>query len=227
MKQKEESRFYIYKCVWDDGVAPCVDNDLFSLTICKPYIRSTAKKGDLIFAFGSNCEDPDNRLVYIAEVSDKFKQGSYFKEEKFKTRQDCIYEWRDDGRLHLCRNITFHDSEKAHKSDLGKEPSYSKANALIAENFRYFGKSGTNDWKLNATELRELVEGLGQGFRVNFTPDLKSQLKALKNRIWSENPSKKILGKPLHPRGRKIDFDSDEGVLICNGCHSYFQENKR
>jgi hypothetical protein len=55
---------YVYKCVVDDGRAPCIDGGLLTLTICKPNIRRAAKKGELIFAFGSNNESPANRLVY-------------------------------------------------------------------------------------------------------------------------------------------------------------------
>src|SRR5215831_19532066 len=80
-------RIYVYKCVVDDGGAPCVDGSLLTLTICKPYIRSTAKEHDLIFAFGSNAETPANRLAYIAEVSRKLTHGKYFEEGKFKTRR--------------------------------------------------------------------------------------------------------------------------------------------
>jgi len=43
-------RIYVYKCVVDDGGVPCIDDGLLTLTICKPYIRSTAAAGDLIFA---------------------------------------------------------------------------------------------------------------------------------------------------------------------------------
>jgi hypothetical protein len=90
-------RLYVYKCVVDDGGAPCIDDDLLTLTICKPHIRSTAKKEDLIFAFGSNAESRANRLVYIAAVSRKVPRGSYFEGEEFKERSDCIYERLPDG----------------------------------------------------------------------------------------------------------------------------------
>jgi hypothetical protein len=138
-------RLYVYKCVVDDGGAPCIDDGLYTLTICKPYIRSTAKPRDLIFAFGSNAESPANRLVYISEVSRKLKDGKYFELEEFKERKDCIYERLTDGRLQRRTNAKFHNYEEARISDLGAEPYYPKANAIVGEDFRYFGRRGTDD----------------------------------------------------------------------------------
>jgi hypothetical protein len=37
-----QQRVYFYKLVVDDGGAPCVQNGLLSLAICKPQIRKTA-----------------------------------------------------------------------------------------------------------------------------------------------------------------------------------------
>ena len=228
--QNDGQRFYVYKCVWDDGKAPCIDNDLLTLTICKPYIRSTAKPGDVIFAFGSNNETDEtlsNRLVYIAKVSYKLEDGKYFKGDKYKARQDCIYEWREE-QFHLrCKEV--HDDEKFRKSDLGEEPNYSKANTLFAEDFRYFGRlvtDVTKEWQLAAQKLCELVEGLGQGHRVNFTEALLSDLKKLKDRVWQEHPSQKVLGKPFHAPDKRVDSDPDESVLICRSRCDYFPLKK-
>ena len=158
-----ERRIYVYKCVVDDGGAPCVDDGLLTLTICKPYVRRTARKGDLIFVGSNRNETPPNRLVYIAEVSRRLPEGKYFEGDEYKRRQDCIYERLSDGPLERRKNARFHGYPKARISDLGDEPNYPKANALIADDFRYFGKSGNDDWKSVASRLKELVEGLGQG----------------------------------------------------------------
>ena len=150
-----ERRIYVYKCVVDDGGAPCVDDGLLTLTICKPYVRRTARKGDLIFAFGSNRnETPPNRLVYIAEVSRRLPEGKYFEGDEYKRRQDFIYERLSDGRLERRKNARFHWLPQARISDLGDEPNYPKANALIADDFRYFGKSGNDDGNQSPAGLR-------------------------------------------------------------------------
>jgi Nucleotide modification associated domain 2 len=220
-------RIYVYKCVVDDGAAPCIDAGLFTLTICKPYIRSTARPGNWIFAFGSNAESPANRLVYIAEVSRKLTGGKYFEREEFKARKDCIYERLPDGCLQRRGDAKFHDYEGARISDLGAERSYPKANAIVSGDFRYFGKCGTNEWKTDAPKLCKLVEGLGQGHRVNFMSDLRSELVALKNRVWCDNPDKKVLGTPLHAPDEQIDWDSDDVVKVCKVRCYYIPQAKQ
>lgn len=215
-----DQRFYVYKCVVDDGGAPCVDNDLLTLTICKPYIRSTADKGDLIFAFGSNKDIVANRLVYIAEVGRKLINGTYFECDEYRTRGDCIYERIPDGRLARRKDARFHNFEGARNGDLGEEGRYPKANALVASDFRYFGEAGAATWKIDSPNLQELVEMLGQGHRVNFKPELLAELKQLKDRVWKDHPQNKVLGKPMHAPDELVDPDSDDVVEVCgNSCN--------
>ncbi len=214
-------RFYVYKCVVDDGGAPCVDEGLLSLTICKPYIRSTAEKGDYIFAFGSNDDTPKNRLVYIAEVSERIQNAEYFERDEYRKRGDCIYERQALGKLARRADARFHDYPGARASDLGDEPNYPKANALIAQDFRYFGRTATDAWKAKSQHLRELVEDLRQGHRVNFVPQLLAELVALKNQVWMENPNEKVLGTPLHARSKNRHPDPDECVTICGASCCY------
>jgi hypothetical protein len=60
------TNIYVYKCVVDDGTAPCVDDGLLSMTVCKPKVRTLAKVGDIVIAFGTNSPPAPNRLVYAA-----------------------------------------------------------------------------------------------------------------------------------------------------------------
>jgi len=209
-------RICVYKCVVDDGGAPCVDGDLLTLAICKPYIRSTASRGDLIFAFGSNSDTTTepNRLVYVAKVSRSIGKGGYYRGPDFQSRQDCIYEWRPDGRLHWRLGAAFHQRGSGMKSDLGKAPDYAKANALCCEDFRYFGKMGDATWKRGAPTLRALVEGLGQGHRVNFSPALEQELLALHEMIWQQHPADKKLGDPLHAPGTAVGNEDEDQACV-------------
>jgi len=206
--------------VVDNGGAPCVDDGVLTLAICKPSIRSTARERDLIFAFGSNNEQPPNRLVYIAQVSKKLERGQYFLRDEFQKRGDCIYEARN-GSFRLRRNARFHGDHDARRSDLGKPPNYPKANTLLAKDFRYFGGQGKNGWKSRAPILKELVEGLRRGHRVNYSPKLETELTELKKRIWRDNPRKKVLGRPLDSPSRRIISHCEEAVEIGNGLCCY------
>jgi len=66
-------KIYVYKLTADNGGAPCVQDNLLSLAICKPMIRKKAKEGALIFGFGA--KNYSERLIYNAHVllSDDFR----------------------------------------------------------------------------------------------------------------------------------------------------------
>lgn len=76
-----------------NGGAPCVQDRLLSLAICKPMIRSTAEpEEDLIFGFAANSLHCDNRLIYIARIEEKVRNGDYYREKRFADRGDRVYE---------------------------------------------------------------------------------------------------------------------------------------
>lgn len=222
-----EGRLYVYKCIVDDGGAPCVDGGaLLTLTICKPYIRSTAKQGDWIFAFGANDEAPPNRLIYIAEVGDVLRGGSYFEDPNYQKRSDCIYERTTTRALRRRADARFHEHPGAMASDIGPAPDYPKANTILSSNFRYFGKAGTDGWKPRAPMLKEMVESLGQGHRVNLTENLRRELENLRSRVWRDHPSKKTLGKPLHSASVGCRDTEDEVVKVCRQRCYYVSERR-
>ncbi len=95
------SNIYVYKCVVDDGTAPCIDRSLLSMTVCKPKVRTSAKIGDFVLAFGTNAQPAPNRLVYAAKITELIPNAAYFDTAKFQTRQDCIYERTPQGALKL------------------------------------------------------------------------------------------------------------------------------
>jgi hypothetical protein len=209
------NRFYVYKCVVDDGGAPCVDRGLYSLSICKPAIRSTARVGDVVFAFGSNYEYPANRLVCIARVTRKLTDGEYYELDEFRNRGDCIYERAATGRFRVRADAKFHGTQAALAHDLGTWPHYTRANSLVSNDFRYFGAKGVAEWKDRAPALTQLVENLDQGHRVNHAPTLRAELLALKRAVWQAF-ARKVLGKPLHsPDLAADDEDGDVAVKVC------------
>ncbi len=210
-----DMNYYIYKCVVDDGKAPCVDRGLLSLCICKPMIRSAAVVDDVIFAFGSNSESPANRLIYIARVTRKLTDGEYYELEQYRHRSDCIYERARDGRFKLRSSATVHLAPSALEHDLGKAPNYARANSLVSSDFRYFGAQGTADWKSRAPVLTRLVESLEQGHRVKLSLTLRDELSALKRSIWRKH-RRKILGKPLHlPDRHRLPDEPGQHVKVC------------
>jgi hypothetical protein len=153
---------YVYKCVVDDGTAPCVDRSLLSMTVCKPKVRTSAKVGHIVIAFGTNAQPVPNRLVYAAKITEIIIGGRYFDEAKYQTRKDCIYKRTPQVALKLVPGASAHNTG-IHAKDIGNPPAYPNAIALISTDFRYFGGAGTEEWKEHAPHLTKMVEQLGQG----------------------------------------------------------------
>jgi Nucleotide modification associated domain 2 len=59
-------KFYLYKMTVDNGGAPCVQDRILSLAICKPRIRSSALKEAeeaILLGFAAKQLRSDNRLI--------------------------------------------------------------------------------------------------------------------------------------------------------------------
>lgn len=52
------------------------------------------------------------------------------------------------------------------------------------ENFRYFGDRCPIEYKSKYPQLNSLINGLGQGHRVNFDDGLKEELRQFMNQLW-------------------------------------------
>lgn len=186
------ARIYFYKLTADNGGAPCVQDGLLSLAICKPMIRNTARLGDLIFGFAANSLHADNRLLYVARVTNKLPDGRYYTTARYVLREDCIYERRGDR--FLWRQGALHHGPRDLVHDLGPYPGYLRANVLLSEDFRYLGKNGNADYKLWYPCIKDAVERLGQGHRVRHDERLRNELEALVQEIWNGS-RRKVLGK--------------------------------
>lgn len=198
-------KIFFYKMTTDNGGAPTVSGTLLSLAICKPMIRSSARKGSIIFGFGARSTIGE-RLIYIAEVTDKLFSGNYYKKDEYKNRKDCIYYWQKE-RLIWKPDSLYHSDGSEILRDVGMPP-HDKAKVLLSINFRYLGNKGTEDYKDKYPAIAGAVFKLGQGHRVNHSKMLYSELLKLKREIWEQYPDEKVIGAP-------IDSDTSK---ICSGC---------
>jgi len=183
MKTKTREKFYLYKMTVDNGGAPCIKRSLLSLAICKPVIRRTAEKGDIIIGFAANSLYRDNRLIYIAKVSKKLSAKKYYSQQEYGRRPDCIYFW--DGRnFRYRRDAKFHTKEDlAH--DLGKPPKYHCAQVLLSRTFRYFGCGGPRKFGEKYPQLAAKIKSLAQGHRVIKLPDdLRHEIRRFAAKLW-------------------------------------------
>ncbi len=214
---EENRKVFIYKMTTDDGGAPCVRDNLLSLAICKPAIRSAAGRGDTILGFAANSLYRDNCLVYAARVTKNLHGKKYFTQRRYAARPDCIYRW-DGTRFEWKADARFHQkSDLGH--DLGEHPSYGRANVLLSKgrrNFRYFSSDCPLSYKEEYRLLKTLIENLGQGFRVNFGPKLREEIWCFLLRVWDAPWAYRETGVPDAPCGDRCrDQDEDFAAVDC------------
>lgn len=177
---KRLARFYRYVLVSDDGVAPCVDNNLLTLATCKPVIRRTARVGDWVAGYMPKAQGSE-LLVWMAQIGEKLNHFEY--EEKFRGRRDAAYRLNGHGEPERVYP-DYHTDEKDKKKDLS-------ADVLIFDPTAtwYFG----SEPKQPPAKLAGLKPA-GQGHRVNFR--IESDLQQFLEWLSSIGPSG-FYAKPL------------------------------
>lgn len=179
------NRLYFYKLVNDSGAAPCIQDGLLSLAICKPMIRGTAEVGDLVFGFAAKSLYADNRLIYVAQVTEVLAGGAYYEDARFAGRRDRIYERR--GATFARRpGALYHDRPGDLEHDIGRPPAFERGRVLVSSDFRYLGSTGSDGYKRAYPRLRKAIEALKQGHRVNHGDELNQELLDLWNLTWRE-----------------------------------------
>jgi hypothetical protein len=93
----------------------------------------------------------------------------------------------------------YHNQTDERKRDVGLH--FEKAHVLLCNNFRYFGRNGTADYKEAFKTIKALIESLTQGHRVNHSAKLRDELLEL---------------KPLKPLGSHCAVLLPLGRLIVN-----------
>lgn len=187
---------YFYKMTTDCGAAPCVDNRTLSLAICKPSIRRTAQESDIVFGFG--CQALGEKLIYVARIAQGVRDGRYYDDgSAYEGRLDCIYGWQGDELLF--RQGSKVHSQESRDHDVGPAGDHERnANVLVADEFVYFGKAGTDDYKRTYPRLKQSIERMTQGHRIHHAPELASELYALYQNCIATYGIQKILGRPHH-----------------------------
>ncbi len=210
------SRLYVYKVRYDDGTAPCVEDGILSLALCKPAIRATARVGDTLIGFAAKSMCADQRLVYAAVVTERLADGAYYREARWRNRLDCMYAWRA-GAFRRKRDAAVHDAAADLVHDLGEAPRYSRANVLVSDNFRYYAESRPAD-HARYPALARMIDRLGQGHRLNHGDRVHDEIERYLAELWSERPprtaavpaaSKCKPCAPVAPSARKCRPDDE------------------
>jgi len=199
---------YVYKMVVDNGGAPCVWCGLLSLALCKPKIRRSANIGSMVFGFGG--KRLKERLIYIAEVTEKPAVGDYYRSGRVANRPDSIYEGVS-GVARRKKTAQFHKQSDERRKDVGLK--FQNAHVLLSRDFRYFGKRGADAYKQKFPALRDLVESLTQGHRRNHSSQVRSELLDLKATLWRKYRKMKI-GTPTDA-DKKLRCNDDTPSVRC------------
>lgn len=204
---------YFYKMTSDSGAAPCVDKGILSLAICKPSIRRTAQAGDIILGFGSQALG--EKLIYAAKIAKVVSGGHYYDDgSAFEGRLDCIYSWRGN-ELVFRKGAKVHSQENRNH-DVGPAGDHQRnANVLIADEFVYFGRTGTDDYQKNYPHIKQAIAHLTQGHRINHAPALATELSGLYDDVVKRYGGQKVLGRPHHPLENCPPCHETEGDVEC------------
>ena len=202
----EKERIFVYKLVVDNGGAPCVENGLISLCICKPQIRETAQEGDWIIGRGGkSAPELKDRLIYSMKVGEVVCAKDYYSPgSEYKDRSDCIYKLLANGEF------VRRDDAKYHLSDSDKERDLSSLKCLVGDCFAYFGGVGRG-----VEGIEDIYERLGQGHRVNYDPDTYKRLDNYIQSVFSRFGCGE-LGEPAHSdKSKKCSEVEDDSVEQC------------
>jgi len=193
MSLDTEPRIYRYILTTDDGTAPNPFDGYYTLAICKPDIRRTARKGDWVLGFRSRAHD---RLIYAMEVSETPAFEEYWRDKRFRRRRpgdatvpaDNIYKPMatigPDGvpQFKQVRNPS-HGEDQQERDLRGKR-------ILVATRFWYFGGAApVLPPSLAALQIHHRGHVVHRGRRPG---DLKELLR------WLGRYPAKMIGAPTH-----------------------------
>lgn len=135
---------YAYRLTVDSGLAPCVDDGLFTLACCKGGTK-TKKYAGMRHAIGkykeSNKDDNvyllgiyKDTLLFFAEITEVVTMEKYYS-GRSKGRTDDIYKLSEGGLVRNSRHTSIHihtDKDEIIRDIYGKY-------VLISDHFSYFG----------------------------------------------------------------------------------------
>lgn len=129
------NRIWRYVLATDAGMAPCMDDNMLTLSCCKPMIRKHAIPGDWVIAFAPK-QYGVGRVAYVGQVSEVLSLGEY--EKRFRGRRDAIYRAKSiaTGEELIPLRKDYHSDENSRARDRGGK------NALIFAPFWYWGGTG-------------------------------------------------------------------------------------
>lgn len=201
---------YFYKMTTDNGGAPCVQDGLWSLAICKPRIRRSAPEDSIVIGFAGNGIDRENGVIHLARVTKRLEDGDYYKDKTYRRRRDCIYRYKSEIWTQI-KNV-FHRKPDL-KRDLGNDREYTQV--LLSNDFRYFGNNPFPVSREDFPKIRKALAALTQGHRRYHSAGIAEELRLLIDTAF-RTTSRKSTGKPTHKSKGRCNLDDDEATCTCS-----------
>lgn len=140
-------KLFSYIVSHDKGFAPNPFWGYCTLATCKPAIRRTAKKGDLIVGLSPKAKG--HRVVYVMRVDDIMTFDKYFRDPQFARK---IPDYTTGNEIHKCGDNCYEPGHQGrfrqlrsmHSKGCGENPTNKKRDldgihVLISQHFCYFG----------------------------------------------------------------------------------------
>ena len=130
-RNPDMSRIWRYSLVADNGMAPCAEQGILTLCLCKPMIRKSACVGEWVVGFvPRRINDGRVHVAWAGRIAKSVSMGDY--EKGFSGREDAIYKLTESGWEFL--------RDDYHEGSRGRD--LNGKNALIFERFWYWGGVG-------------------------------------------------------------------------------------
>jgi len=206
------ARLFTYKVKYDGGTAPNPDSGICTLALCKPAIRRSANKGDVVVGFGCKSNgDNEHRVVYCMIIDEALSWPEYIKavaRGDYKNRLpkrssdtgDCI--WKDTKEAHDPWPSHSQHDRSDYQSDV-----VDGRNVLIGKEFWYFGKGGSDKERGSLDIIIKSLPIVNRGHRStsNFVKrkDFWEEFAEQLEKRWLTEPGK--YGEPATPPSHSDD----------------------
>lgn len=184
MKTSKKHYIYSYRLTYFGGTAPCYDDDVLTLAICKRDMRRvigrrfiTDKNNNQLNTYwiigivgnglaseaGSPFSKDADNILYVAKLNDVIDYVEYFSKEEYKKRSDCIYTKTENGSYekegtffrHVDLSVSKVHAEKSFQDrDWDLQHKSRETYVLLSREFFFIEKNRSNDIKEKINNCR-------------------------------------------------------------------------
>lgn len=183
-----------YVLKYDNGMAPCLQDGLLTLTCCKPRIRLGAREGDWVIGFLPKGMSRVPRVAWAGQVSKVILLGEY--QADHPHRYDAIYRrtglsWEGNEILEPLRD-DYHDDEDSRSRDRRGR------NALVFSPFWYWGREAVEAPEAVADMAHPFIGESARGSSPERVQALEEWLNAIAPPGGHGQPRDPLCTKPLN-----------------------------